>query len=410
MTERRDKPTHDAGELGSDGPPMPPEADGSQAGPPPKSPSFSRQAAQLVVIPALIVLVAVGVIYPIAKMASTESVEDLLAILRRSDGLRNDQWQAAYRLATFIPSLKDPSQQRSLNLQLNKILVESPPEGEGQLHRYLILAIAAINSAQLESGIAALQSIAIAGQKIGPAAVDELVTRPGLAAPRIAELADLARKRQESIEWVVRKLDSGAADDADSARPDNLEVIAGYAQSEQVLIRNAVAQGLWQWHRAEARKGIGVLLRLVVDDDPQVRGIAARALGNCGKPGDLAVLTALRQARAMGSSDHREASWDAAIALAKLDDEVGSRVVSDLLLNRSALAQLPDEPGGGGSPAGMTIHRQDRIVMSTLSATPDMTSRLVWNKIKQLADKDPNRQVRLTASQLAYRHEQGEPE
>ena len=58
----------------------------------------------------------------------------------------------------------------------------------------------------------------------------------------------------------------------------------------------------------------------------------------------------------------------------------------------------------------MTIHRQDRIVMSTLSATPDMTSRLVWNKIKQLADKDPNRQVRQTASQLAYRHEQGEPE
>ena len=410
MAERRDKPTNDAGELGSDGPPMPLEADGPQAGPPPKPPSFSRQAAQLVVIPALIVLVAVGVIYPIAKMASTESVEDLLAILRRSDGLRNDQWQAAYRLATFIPSLKDPSQQRSLNLQLNKILIESPPEGEGQLHRYLILAITAINSAQLESGIAALQSIAIAGQKFGPVAVDELVTRPGLAPPRIAELADLARKRQESIDWVVRELDRGAADDADSARPDNLEVIAGYAQSEQVLIRNAVAQALWQWHRAEARKGIRVLLRLVLDDDPQVRGIAARALGNCGKPGDSAVLTALRQARAMGSSDHREASWDAAIALAKLDDEVGSRVVSDLLLNRSALAQLPDEPGGGGSPAGMTIHRQDRIVMSTLSATPDMTSRLVWDRIKQLADKDPNRQVRLTASQLTYRHEQGDPE
>ena len=131
-----------------------------------------------------------------------------------------------------------------------------------------------------------------------------------------------------------------------------------------------------------------------------VRQKAAAALGELADPNDQQVKASLHEAMASTGTEMREVVWNAAIALARLGDEQGAQFVATVLLDRQTLAQLP---AGESAPAGQeTLSRslQDRVILSTLAAARTMTNPKVWDKIKQLADKDPNRAVQSAARQV----------
>ena len=320
-------------------------AAGVEASAPEKSASVGRQVAQLVIIPAGIVLAAIAIIYPIAQMATAgETISDQIAILQRSGGIENDRWHAAWRLATLIARLDEHDKRRSvLNRDLINLMERADPGEEGRIHRFVLLSI--------------------------------------------------GRLRQ----------------------PGQLEFIEGHVNSKFFRVRHAVVVSIRQWGNEkypgtieEARGAMDTLLHLLKDKSAEIRGLAASALGVYAKPADPGVLKALQ--RAMDStSGNREATWDIAIARAKLGDSMGSAVVTDLLLDRKALARLPAEVGGSGGSGGLghTLEpaQQDRIIIYTLSAAPAMTDPQVWAKIRHLSEKDPNRRVRTGARQKLDEHE-----
>ena len=326
-------------------PPMPDdESDLSSSSPPidqPARPPLARQVLQLVLIPALIVLAAVAVAYPIIRMVRVDATaESHLTALGRSGGLENDKWRAIHALSAHVESLRDPRSKAQLSEQLIAVLRGSQPGKDGKLHQGIILLIARLQ------------------------------------------------------------------------QPDGLEVIRSYRESQHVKVRQAVAMALLRWQdRQAARAAIGDLVRLAADQDVQVKGFAAKALGSLAGPADPGVVDALVKLLDSDAADDREASWDAAVALARMGDDRASGIVADLLLDRRALEQLPaDTPAasGGGSLTRATIgpSKQTMILLATLSAADRMTDPRVWDKINRLADSDSNVAVRTAAAQMLLQRRQ----
>lgn len=330
-------PPDPAGDADDDAPPMPSATDAAdaQASDPGPPPTFARQVAQLVLIPALIVIAAVAIIYPIARIASSrESVAHLTAVLARSGGVSNDRWQAAYRLAMLIPTLADDRERRDLSAELSRILHRTPIEADGMLHRFLIVCVARL------------------------------------------------------------------------AQPDSLETVLAYADAPATQVRYGVAQSLRQWHDpAAARAALPALIGLLADDEAEISGVAASAIGLFAGPDDIAARTALRGQLERDEPGRREAVWDAAIALARLGDAEGAAMVADLLLDREALSRLPSAARGSAGASHLPVEQQDRIILATLTAAIGMTDDGVWTKIRRLAEQDPNRRVQAAARQLVYDRE-----
>lgn len=339
-----------AGDVASPGLPMPADADDAQATiavPPP--PGFGRQMAQLVIIPAVIVIVAVGVALLFGRLASTsDSLDNHLLQLSQGSGAGKmvydlqdprykDRGLAAYNIATIIPSIRDPAERRRVSDELTKILRQHVNEDEDLLHIYLLTALGQLG-------------------------------------------------QENAVPTIVSYLDA--------SRP---------------MVRQGAVRGLLSHPDAEAaRAGLAGLQALMADADPNVRAEAAAALGELARPGDEGVKLALMENLVGPQSEFREAQWNAAVALARLDHEAGSRFVADVLLNREVLARLPSAESGPGADRAMSNNMQDRVILSTLAAAPDMKDPAIWARIAAIADKDPNLAVRNAALEVTRQRERAE--
>jgi hypothetical protein len=96
----------------------------------------------------------------------------------------------------------------------------------------------------------------------------------------------------------------------------------------------------------------------------------------------------------------REVGWNAGIALARLGDARGSRMVELVLLDREALSKLPSDPANPVNSAPLSPRMQDQIMLLTLRAARDMTDPGVSSKIEKLAEDDPSQTIREAARQV----------
>lgn len=309
----------------------------------PPPPGFGRQMAQLIVIPAVIVIVAVGVALLFGKIAGAgDTLDSQILKLKQSSGAGKmafnlqdprykDRSLAAYNIATMIPSVKDPREKRKVSDALVEILRENVGDHEDALQAYLLMAIGRL------------------GQ---PGGFEAIAERLGSPLPRI---------REGAISGVL-------------AWPD----------------------------KEQARAAVSRLTDLLSDDTAIVRAKAAAALGELAPPGDAGITAALHEAMSAQGLEQREAVWNSAIALARLGDEQGAHFVTDLLLNREYLGKQPELIEGPRQP--MSPATQDRVILSVLAAARTMPSPIVWDKVREIAEKDPSRVVKAAAHNILSEH------
>jgi len=326
-----------------DAPPMP-GGDGlnpSEQAPLPPPPTISRQVAQLVIIPAVIVLICVGISLLFGLLAGGETdINTYLLKLRQSGGngrlafdiqdpRYKDRSLAAYNIATMIPEIKDAAERKRVSDQLLEILADHTSEQEETLRVYLLLAVG-----QLGQG-------------------------------------------------------------------GGIESVAGWLDAKQAQVRLGAVRGILSWpNKEEARVAIPGLVDRLKDEESLVAASAAAALGELARREDAAVIPALRAALSQVGGSRRETIWNAAVALARLGDGQGTGIVADVLLDRTALAQLPADPSRTAGNEQIGTGMQDHVILSTLSAARDMTDPKIMDKIKYLAVKDPNPRVRKEAQSL----------
>ncbi len=319
-----------------------PQADPAQ--PPPPPPSFGRQAAQLVVIPALIVVAVIALMSLFALLAGREeNVQDLVARLRQSSGSGKlalgiqdprykDRSLAAATLATKIPEMRDPAQRAELSGELQDILNKSVAEEEDMLRAYLLIALGQLGQA--------------------------------------------------------------------SAIP----IVADGLGSPLERVRQAAVRALLSWPEpAELASVQPRLLPLTADLSPAVRTEAVLAVGKLAQASTAQpdhAIAALTGALRSTDPTHREARWNAAVALTLLGDEAGAGFVVDVLLNREALAQLPAAWEGPGVNQKLSAAGQDRVILSTLAALAKIGHPKVRARVEELSKKDPSLGVRNRATQI----------
>lgn len=321
----------------SPGPEMPPRSPGEsipsvtasgpgEPGPLPPPPSFGKQAAQLVIIPAVIVILCIGMAVLFGKLAGgRDSIDNNLARLEQDSGggrmpfgLQDPRYKerglAAYNIATQIPAIRDPDQRRRISDRLITILRDHVGPTELELHVYLLTAVGQLGQ---EGGLAAIR------------------------------------------EWF---------------------------KAPQAVSRQGAVRGLLSWPDAEAARDLIEEVVPLLRDEPAVAAEAAAALGELAQPGDEATITALRQAMNILSSERREVQWNAAVALARLGDAQGSAFVAEVLLDPQALSKLPQAMDGPAAETTMSPGSQDRLMLSVLASAPDMKDERIWAKIQLIAD------------------------
>jgi len=343
---------------------------------PPPPTGFGGQMAQLVVIPALIVIAAVGVALIFGALAGApDSIENHLIRLRQSSGRGNvalgfqdprykDRCYAAANIAQMLPGITDPQKRTALNRELADILGSTVGEEEYELQAFILLAVGQLGE------------------------------------------------------------------------PDGLPLLLSYSESKSGMVRMAVPRALSSW--AEAGRttgewpnqqnaytaGMPVLVKLMEDKEPTVAAETARVIGVLSRPGDEAAIKALRQGLGRTGQASREVQWNAAIALARLGEEDGGRVVAQVLLDRETLRKLASSDRDSQTTRQMRDADQDHVILHTLAAVRgspgeaevmgalSMNSPQVWEKIRQLADSDPNMAIRNAASGLLKwktSHQNGTP-
>ncbi len=297
----------------------------------PPPPGFGKQLAQLIIIPAVIVILCIGMAVLFGKLAGgRDSIDNNLARLeqdsgggRMAMGLQDPRYKerglAAYNLATQIPAVKDPAERKRISDRLIVILREHVGPSERELHVYLLTAVGQL------------------GQEGG------------------------------------------------------LEAILPWLSAADAVSRQGAIRGVLSWPDAAQARRVRASLLPLLKDDPAIAAEAAAALGELGKNDGVEasngdVIAALRQAMNVVTTEQREVQWNAAVALARLGDEQGSAYVGDVLLNPEALAKLPQATSGPAAERSMTIATQDRLMLSVLASAGDMTDGKVWAKIKSIAD------------------------
>jgi hypothetical protein len=307
--------------------------------------------AQLIVIPAVIVIVSISVIATLGLLVrSPDTVSDLLVRLqlpsgmgRTAVGLQDPRYlercRAAQDLAMRIPHLKDAQERQRVNAALIATLQTPVDPGQGiELHTYLLLAIGMLGE------------------------------------------------------------------------PSGLEVLLTRLESEEIRIVEGAVGGILAWPDVEAaRRAVPDLLRVLDSDSSIVRAEAAAALGKLAQPQDTQAIESLARAMQVTGTQGREVAWNAGVALAKLGDVRGTRLLTNVLLNREALAQLPATEAAPHATQTMSRAVQDRIMIQTLAnvmssdgptTTFHMTDAGLWDKIGELAEKDESREVQKVARAL----------
>jgi len=317
-------------------------ASGSSSSAPDKPAPFGLQMAQLVIIPALIVIACISLAWMFSVLASAkDDIDTHLLKLRQSSGAGKlamglqdprykDRGLAAYNIATMIRHETDPKEKLRISTALSEILEQHVAKDEYVLQDYLLRAL---------------------GQLGQPGGLDTIMKRLDAPHPRI---------------------------------------------------RQGAIGGVLSWPDAhEARRGLGALTARLTDDDPIVRAIAAAAVGQIATPQDEHVIESLRSSMQNADGlEMREARWNAAVALAKLGDTQGGRFVADVLLDRSVLAEMPAGETGPSVEQKMTRGMADRVMLSTLASVYQTNDPRIWRRVSQIADNDPSRVVKTAAQKL----------
>ena len=332
---------------------MPDAAQGSPVASPgvaPPSPipptSFGRQMVQLVLIPATIVVVCLGFAFLFGTIAGAkDSLENHLLKLRQSSGAGKLKF-----------GLQDP--------------------------RYKDRGLAAYNIATM-----------------------------------IPSITDPDQRRQLSDD-LIDILDHNVTDDeqvlqlyllmaiGQLGQEGGLDAIIDRLDAPGSKIREGAVGAVLSWPDPDhARTAIGSLTARLQDESPNVCALAAAALGQLARPGNDDVIEALRDAMQTTGSAMREAQWNAAVALARLGDRNGSGLVVNLLLDRQALSQLPAGESGSAVQEKMAGPMIDRIMVATLAGVAQASDPVIWDKIRQIADKDPNASVRNAALNVLAKNE-----
>ena len=310
-------------------------------------PSLPRQMAQLIVIPALIVVVCVAMVVAFGLIgAAPDKIEDQLAKLRSSGGHRKmplgmqspryqERMRAAVNVAQMIPSIEDAKKRQEVSDELVDILYNYVGEDEEVLQYFLLIAIGQLG------------------------------------------------------------------------REGGFEPILVYLESTATRVVEGAIGAVTSWPDPKtARQALSLLVQALQHPSAMVRMKAAAALGQLAQPNDANVVKALHEAMILLGADTREASWNAAVALARLGDERGSQLVGGLLLDRQQLAKLPPAEPRHADQAGLSLVDQDRIIRSTLLAAGPMPHRIVRDKIQQIADNDPNMALQTMAKNILNKWKQ----
>jgi HEAT repeat protein len=179
-----------------------------------------------------------------------------------------------------------------------------------------------------------------------------------------------------------------------------MDAILEQLDASHPTVRAAAVQALLAWPKPdEAHRTIEPLIGVLDDTDAMVVAMAAAALGALAPEADRdQVVPALHTVLARTGADMRDAVWNAAVALARQGDPKGASIVANVLFDREALSKLRVAANTGADPQrGINAAEQDRVILSTLLATGEMTDERVWDKISQLAEHDPNPRVRTEA-------------
>ncbi|MDX1682396.1 MAG: HEAT repeat domain-containing protein, partial [Phycisphaeraceae bacterium] len=315
-----------------------------EALPPP--PSFGRQMAQLVVIPAVITIACITAAIIFGLVATQPSnLENQLLRLRQSSGAGRmaggmqdprykDRSLAAANIAHQLPQIKDPERRAKLAGELTEILNENIGDDEKELIAYLLVALGRLG------------------------------------------------------------------------QPEALETIAERADSDHTLVRQHVVRGLLALSEHQPAESIlPVLLGRLKDSAPEVRAEAAAGLGALADAGDTQVIEALQAVMTDVEVTTREVKWNAAVALARLGNEGGASFVADVLLNREVLATLPTDDGDGATNETLSRVTQDRVIASTLEAIRDVDSPPIEAALKKLAAEDPQRAIKVAARKILNERE-----
>ena len=217
-----------------------------------------------------------------------------------------------------------------------------------------------------------------------------------------------AKERQRISEELVDVLSHQVADSEESlqvylllavgqlGQKGGLKALLARMESRSPRVRQGAVGGILSWpDRQAARVTVPALIEALNDADALVVAEASAALGELAETNDESATAALRDVLERGSSDMRDAAWNAALALARLGDEKAARIVAGVLLDRDALVEVAQLKRG----------MQDRVILSALSVADDMTDPKIWDKIRRLAADDPNLRVRSQALNLLARRD-----
>lgn len=364
---------------------------------PPSDASKWRQTMQLVVIPAMIVIVAIGVVTLFAMLASAKmDVDNLLRQLSQSSGggkmamgvqdpRYKDRFRAAYNLAAIIPTIQDAKERKRISDALIQIIDNHLAQDDEEIDRYLLLALGQL--AQVE------------GLEVILVRIDS--RWPAVRATVVHASATWLAQFSEQVEAAEAELTQAhqAGDDATNSDQQT------DAPSPGALVKQAPArrQDLTDIVNQSRSRIVAMLTGALGDENSDVRTVAAAAIGKLAQPSDPEVIEALVEAMESLGADVREVHWNAAIALARLGQVRGSQFVAQVLLDREVLSKLQATPSGSRSDQLLSPAAQERIILRTLHAVRDVTDPVITDKINYLADKDPNLAVRSAAKHLVER-------
>jgi len=329
---------------------------------------------RLFVIPAIIVAIAVGIMFLIGMMAGSPSnFEDALGRLKRPGGGRTADWlvgpgskQRYIDAKTLVDKMKSgmtEPERVEIAKDLTDIIDNFTKDDEGDVRHFLLLALGRVW--QIE--------------------------------PR--------KEGETDDQWNARLMNSSAAVES---RKQVIATVQKYADSPQVPTRQAALLSMMYWAgRPEAKQLQPKLIAVLRDSqqDLDARIAAATVLGPLGER-DPAVVEALQWA--MRNADEREIElvWSSALSLAEMDEPGVADTILQLL-DRKYLSTIKyyDRETDPKNPAMRLLsdQEQQRILINTMIGAQHLkSSQKVQDAIATLTKTDPSSRVRAQGAQLGY--------
>ncbi len=194
-------------------------------------------------------------------------------------------------------------------------------------------------------------------------------------------------------------------------QPSDFKHILFRKDSQAATVKLSVLHGLifWEPHYTPQTRdqAIDTALHLLKDPLPIIADVAALTLGVIGEEDNLQVIQALGQCLNGKASKTIDTKFNAAIALARFNNPAGSQYVANIMLNRGALEKLLSENLGPKESSQNIQIKADNILYRTLKNANSMKSAIIWKQIAKLADDnqgDTNATVKAAAIQSLKNH------